>query len=256
LRRRRRDERPVPPMMRKRAAVLAGEPQAPRGPAWRCRHFDDASASFRGRRPSWGHDNDRDWPMAPVHPRAGPDRPGGACPRRCRVTPTPSATSTAAGTALAQARATKTATSFRQSCAIRCEIHAPAERIWALLTDARRIPAWTSTVTRLDGEIALGRKLAVVVPLAPKRTFRPKVTKLAANETMEWSDGFAPMFRGVRTFTLTARTAGLTEFAMIEVFSGLMLPMIRRGLPDFAPAFEAYAADLKRAAEERTQSSA
>jgi hypothetical protein len=28
-----------------------------------------------------------------------------------------------------------------------------------------------------------------------------------------------------------------------------MLPMIKGSLPDFAPLFEAYAADLKRAAE-------
>ena len=152
-----------------------------------------------------------------------------------------------------QARATKTATTFRQTCAIRCEIHAPAERIWALLTDARRVPEWSSTVTSLDGEIALGRKLALVVPLAPKRTFRPKVTKLVANQAMEWSEGFAPMFRGVRTFTLTVRPDGVTEFAMVEVFWGLMLPMIERSLPDFAPAFEAYAADLKRAAEKGTR---
>jgi hypothetical protein len=148
--------------------------------------------------------------------------------------------------------ATKTATSFRQSCSIQCQIQAPAERIWALLTDARRVPEWSSTVTSLDGEIALGQKLAMVVPLAPKRTFRPKVTRLVANHAMEWCDGFAPMFRGVRTFTLTPRTGGVTEFAMVEVFSGLMLPMIKRSLPDFGPAFETYAADLKRAAEKGT----
>ena len=34
-----------------------------------------------------------------------------------------------------------------------------------------------------------------------------------------------------------------------EVFSGVMLPMIKGSLPDFAPSFEAYAADLKREAE-------
>jgi hypothetical protein len=36
---------------------------------------------------------------------------------------------------------------------------------------------------------------------------------------------------------------------MTEVFSGAMLPMIRRSLPDFGPPFEAFARDLKRAAE-------
>jgi hypothetical protein len=146
-------------------------------------------------------------------------------------------------------KAEKTAGTFRLDFSIRCEIHAPPERIWALLTDARRFPEWNSTVTSLEGEIALGQKLALKVPLDPKRTFKPKVTKLVPNEEMEWSDGFAPMFKGVRTFTLTPRGPGVTEFAMREVFSGLMLPMIRGSLPDFAPAFETYAADLKRAAE-------
>jgi hypothetical protein len=36
---------------------------------------------------------------------------------------------------------------------------------------------------------------------------------------------------------------------MSEIFSGLMLPMIAGKLPDFAPIFEQYAADLKNAAE-------
>jgi uncharacterized protein YndB with AHSA1/START domain len=147
--------------------------------------------------------------------------------------------------------AEKTATAFRQSCSIRCEIHAPPERIWALLTDAKRFPEWNSTVTSIDGEIALGHKLALKVPLDPKRTFRPKVTKLVANQGMEWSDGFAPMFRGVRTFTLAPKAAGITEFTMTEVLSGVMLPMIRGSLPDFGPAFETYASDLKRTAEAR-----
>jgi hypothetical protein len=36
---------------------------------------------------------------------------------------------------------------------------------------------------------------------------------------------------------------------MREEFTGIMLPMIKGSLPDFVPVFEAYAADLKRAAE-------
>jgi hypothetical protein len=57
------------------------------------------------------------------------------------------------------------------------------------------------------------------------------------------------MFKGIRTFTLTPNADGTTEFSMKEEFSGLMLPMIKGSLPDFGPVFEAYAADLKRAAE-------
>jgi hypothetical protein len=145
--------------------------------------------------------------------------------------------------------AQKTESTFRQDCSVRCAIHATPARIWSLLTDASRFPAWNSTVTSLEGTIALGEKLALKVPLDPKRTFTPRVTKLEPERAMEWSDGFAPMFKGVRTFTLEAKAGGVTEFAMTEVFSGAMLPMIKKSLPDFGPAFETFARDLKRAAE-------
>jgi uncharacterized protein YndB with AHSA1/START domain len=150
--------------------------------------------------------------------------------------------------------AEKSRRAFRQSCSIRCEIRAAPERIWALLTDATRFPSWNSTVTSIEGEIALGNRLALKVPLDPKRTFHPRVTELVPNQRMVWRDGFAPMFRGTRTFTLMPGAPGVTQFAMTEVLSGLMLPMIRGSLPDFGPAFETYAADLTRAAEANPRS--
>lgn len=147
------------------------------------------------------------------------------------------------------AKATKSATSFRMDCAVRTTIHASPENIWALLIDAAGFPRWNSTVTRIEGDIADGHVLKVTVPAAPGRVFKPKVSGVEPGRSMVWSDGFAPMFKGVRTFTLTPNADGSTEFSMREEFSGLMLPMIKGSLPDFAPVFEAYAADLKRAAE-------
>jgi uncharacterized protein YndB with AHSA1/START domain len=146
-------------------------------------------------------------------------------------------------------KATKTRTTFRQTCAITANVRATPDRIWALLTDAAGFPKWNSTVTSIEGRIALGERLALKVPLAPGRTFKPKVTEFEPPNRMVWSDGAAPMFKGVRTYTVVPRTDGTTDFAMEEVFTGLMLPMIARSLPDFGPAFERYADDLKRAAE-------
>jgi hypothetical protein len=146
--------------------------------------------------------------------------------------------------------ATKTASAFRMECAVTINIKARPERIWKLLTDADNLPHWNTTVTSLRGPIALGTKLELRVPLAPKRVFKPKVTALdAARFLMVWSDGAAPMFKGVRTYTLAPRSDGTTDFAMAEVFRGIMLPMIKGSLPDFGPAFETYADDLKREAE-------
>ncbi len=147
------------------------------------------------------------------------------------------------------AKATRTSRTFRMECATTIDVRATPQRIWALLTNAADFPRWNSTVTRITGTIAQGERLALEVPAAPGRTFKPRVVVLELERKMVWSDGFAPMFRGVRTFTLAANPDGTTAFSMVEVLSGVMLPMIKGSLPDFGPSFEAYAADLKREAE-------
>lgn len=146
-------------------------------------------------------------------------------------------------------RAFKERQTFRMQCGVTIRIDAKAETIWSLLTDAAGYPRWNSTVTTIEGQIALGQKLRLRAPIAPKRVFRLRVSEFEVNRRMVWQDGAPPMFKGVRTFTLTPQADGRVEFSMVEVFSGLMLPMIAASLPDFAPSFERHAADLKRAAE-------
>jgi len=133
-------------------------------------------------------------------------------------------------------------------CKIAVSIRAPATRIWALLTDANDFPRWNSTVTSIEGDIEVGNKLKLRVPIS-ERTFTPKVAEFVPPHRMVWSDGAAPMFKGVRTFSLSQKPDGTTDFSMVEVISGLMLPMIKGSLPDFGPPFEQYASDLKREAE-------
>jgi hypothetical protein len=142
----------------------------------------------------------------------------------------------------------KQASTFSLTYSVRAMIRARPEVLWARLTDAAAFPSWNTTVSRVDGTIAVGQKLAIQVPIAPGRTFTPKVTELEPGRRMVWSDGFYPMFRGRRTFTLTPGPEG-TEFVMEERFEGLMLPMIKGSLPDFGPVFDQYAADLARACE-------
>jgi hypothetical protein len=151
----------------------------------------------------------------------------------------------------ANGQATKTSSVFRMECAVRVNVRASAKTLWSLLTNAKDFPRWNSTVTSVDGDIAVGSKLALRVPIAPNRVFRPKVTELVPEQRMVWSDGAAPMFHGLRVFTLTPREDGSTDFAMVETFRGVMLPLIKGSLPDFRAPFEQYAADLKREAEKR-----
>lgn len=144
----------------------------------------------------------------------------------------------------------KRASTFRSECRVSINIHATPQVIWALLTDAADFPRWNSTVTSIKGLIEQGQKLEIRVPIS-ERTFSPKVTELVVDTRMVWSDGMAPMFKGERTFTLAPRSDGTTDFEMVEVFSGVMLPMIKGSLPDFGPVFDRYAHDLKNEAEAR-----
>jgi hypothetical protein len=54
----------------------------------------------------------------------------------------------------------------------------------------------------------------------------------------------------VRTFTLTPQGNGTTRFTVREQYTGALLPMIWRTMPDLGPSFEKFATGLKRRAEQ------
>ena len=109
---------------------------------------------------------------------------------------------------------------------------------------------WNSTLTSIEGNIELGGTVRMQVPEAPGRTFTVKVTQLLPEEEMVWREGNPVMFLGVRTYLLSPNPNGTaTRFQMTEEFSGTLLPLIARSLPDFGPIFERYAADLKAESE-------
>jgi hypothetical protein len=149
---------------------------------------------------------------------------------------------------MSDAKITHSRGAFFLACGVELCIHARAERIWKVLTDANDFPRWNSTVAGIEGRIAEGERLKIRVP-GSNRTFYPRVSGVVANERMTWTGGFAPIFKGVRTFELRPRTDGATDFAMEERFSGLMLALVKGSLPDFGPIFARFANDLKREAE-------
>jgi hypothetical protein len=131
-------------------------------------------------------------------------------------------------------------------------IGAPADSIWAILTDASRYTAWNPTVDQVEGRIALGETVTVHAKLNPGRAFPVKVTEFVPGRKMIWTGGLPlGLFRGERTFTLTERGNGTVEFRMTEAFRGLLSPLIERSIPDLQPAFNEFATALKNVAEGR-----
>jgi hypothetical protein len=145
-------------------------------------------------------------------------------------------------------QAQKTKSTFRMLYAAGIHIQASAERVWALMTDAGDFPRWNSTVKSIQGTIAAGQSIQLVATVSPQRVFNLKIIEFVPAKKMVWSDGNA-MFKGVRTYSVSPRPDGSSDFSMAEEYTGLMLPMIAGSLPDFGPVFEQYLADLKREAE-------
>lgn len=145
-------------------------------------------------------------------------------------------------------QAIKRKAAFRLEYAVGINISAPAERIWAILTNAADFPRWNSTIQRIEGQITPGATITLYATIAPQRAFKLQIDDFQPNRKLVWSDGNF-IFRGVRTYTLTPQGNGATDFTMSELFTGALLPLIAGSLPDFAPEFEKYAADLKREAE-------
>jgi hypothetical protein len=128
-------------------------------------------------------------------------------------------------------------------------IQASPGTIWALLTDGAAYPEWDSGVVSVDGRIASGETIEVVSAANPGRAFPVRVAEFVPERRMVWSGGMPlGLFKGVRTFTL-APESDLTRFTMREEYTGPLLGLIWRSMPDLEPSFQQFAAGLKARAE-------
>ncbi len=132
-------------------------------------------------------------------------------------------------------------------------IEATPAAIWSILIDAPRYPEWDPGMERIEGRIASGEKIKVYSKVNPGRTFPVTVSTLLPEQRMVWTGGMPlGLFKGERTFTLTPAGDKQTTFSMREEFSGPLLPLIGRSIPDLTASFEAFADGLKQRAESIT----
>ncbi len=129
-------------------------------------------------------------------------------------------------------------------------ITASSAIIWAILTDASRYPEWDPWADRIEGTIAPGARITAYTKLSPNRAFPVTVTEFVPERRMTWTGGLPlGLFKGVRTFTLSPHDDDSTDVTVSEDFSGPLLPLFARSLPDMTQPFADFVAGLKARAE-------
>ena len=128
-------------------------------------------------------------------------------------------------------------------------INTPAGTVWKILTDAAGYPTWDLSMDHIEGRLALGETVKFFTKLSAQ-AFPVKVTAFEPEKKLVLTGGMPlGLFKSERTHTLTAKGDGTTVFHTVEIFSGLLLPVFGKNIPDLTENFRNFAAALKNRAE-------
>jgi uncharacterized protein YndB with AHSA1/START domain len=129
-------------------------------------------------------------------------------------------------------------------------IAASPEAVWAVLSDGASWAAWDSGVDAVDGRMAPGESIKIRTQAAPGRSFPVKVTTFDPPVELRLRGGMPlGMFRGERTYLLAPDASGRTTFHVREEYTGPLVGLIWRSMPDLGPSFEKFAQGLKQRVE-------
>lgn len=121
---------------------------------------------------------------------------------------------------------------FVQEIYTECKINAPADKIFAVLSDFANYAAWTSELT-ISGDPKPGGKMRVKVKTADdgngwytlSSTMKRNDARMIAIDNVL----YAPLlFLGKHRFEMVPLPDGQTLFINAEVFSGLSIPFVRK----------------------------
>ena len=138
------------------------------------------------------------------------------------------------------------------------EINAPPARVWAILTDFARMPAWNPFIKSISGTLAQGAQLSVYIapPGKSGMRFKPTILTVRPERELRWLGHLLipGVFDGEHYFLLEPIGEGKTRLTQGEKFSGLLVGLFSGMLSATEAGFHAMNSALKREAE-RNESS-
>jgi hypothetical protein len=102
----------------------------------------------------------------------------------------------------------------------------------------------------VEGRIGPGEKITIRSDAARGRAFPVRVTSFEPPARLRFAGGMPlGLFRGVRTYEVSPDGSGGTRFRVREEYTGPLLGLMWRSMPDLGPSFERFAHGIKRRAE-------
>jgi hypothetical protein len=134
----------------------------------------------------------------------------------------------------------------------RAIINAPAFIVWNTITTLDDYPKFDPNFIRIEGKVKNKEQLKIHYKPCSKWFFKAKVKDVRRFEIMVWEWGLPfNLFKGIRTFIVTAKDDQTTEFEMVEAYSGHLLPIFASKFAHLHDPFHEFARGLKRFIESR-----
>jgi hypothetical protein len=140
----------------------------------------------------------------------------------------------------------------------RVGIQAPAEEIWAVISDIEGWSRWNPIYPKAQGVLRIGAPLSLELALADRQpqTIRPVILDWIPNEQIHWRlTAVGGLVRTTRYLEIEKLGEGACIFANGEVFDGLLGPLAVRSLRGAVRSgFRAMGEAVKETVETRWRS--
>jgi hypothetical protein len=106
------------------------------------------------------------------------------------------------------------------------DIDAPREKVWAVLVNIASYPEWNPYHVEVNGKLAMGEELGVVInkPNGETVKIKPHVMRLKPANELTWGGGIEGIFFGEHVFLLYSIGESRTRLVHNERFSGIAIP--------------------------------